>query len=81
MPGVNFYANDTKMTAISSTSGSESTTGTAYGAVGNSGIYSGIAPGTVQRQRKDLSRRNRQGRARLDYFGHARGREILLATT
>ena len=46
MPGVNFYADDTKMTAISSTSGSESSTGTAYGGVGNNGIYSGITPGT-----------------------------------
>jgi hypothetical protein len=44
-PGVNFYADATKMTAISSTSGAESTTGTAYGAVGNGGFYSGIAPG------------------------------------
>lgn len=45
MPSVNFYANDTKMTAISSTSGSESSLGTAYTAVGNGGFYSGIAPG------------------------------------
>ena len=44
-PGVNFYANDTKMTAISSATGSESSTGTGYAAVGNNGIYSGIAPG------------------------------------
>ena len=44
-PGVNFYANDTKMTAISSTTGSESTTGTAYGGVGNGGLYAGIEPG------------------------------------
>jgi hypothetical protein len=44
-PGVNFYANDTKMTAISSTSGTESTTGTVYGGVGNAGFYSAIAPG------------------------------------
>jgi hypothetical protein len=44
-PGVNFYANSTKMTAISSTSGAESTTGTVYGGVGNGGFYSGIAPG------------------------------------
>jgi hypothetical protein len=58
-PSVNFYANDTKVTAISSTSctppstppnpactstGVESTTGTAYGAVGNGGLYSSIAP-------------------------------------
>jgi hypothetical protein len=45
MPSVNFYANDTKMTAISSTSGAESSLGTAYSAVGNNGLYSGIAPG------------------------------------
>jgi hypothetical protein len=45
MPGVNFYANDTKMTAVSSTSGTESPLGTAYAALGNNGIYSGIAPG------------------------------------
>jgi Domain of unknown function (DUF4397) len=45
MPNVNFYANDTKMTAISSTTGSESSTGTAYGSVGNGALYSGIEPG------------------------------------
>jgi hypothetical protein len=44
-PGVNFFANDTKLTAIGSTTGAESTTGTAYGAGGNAGFYSGIAPG------------------------------------
>jgi hypothetical protein len=44
-PGVNFYANETKMTAISSATGSESTTGTAYGGVGAGGFYSAIAPG------------------------------------
>jgi Domain of unknown function (DUF4397) len=44
-PGVNFYANDAKVTAISSTTGSESTTGTAYGSVGNGGLYSSLAPG------------------------------------
>ena len=45
-PGVNFYANDQKMTAISSTTGTESTTGTVYGGVGSGGFYSGITPGT-----------------------------------
>lgn len=50
-PSVNFYAGTTKLTAISSTSGVESTTGTTYPAagangVGNAGLYSGIAPGT-----------------------------------
>ena len=45
-PGVNFYANEAKMTAISSTTGVESTNGVAYAAVGNGGLYSGIAPGS-----------------------------------
>jgi Domain of unknown function (DUF4397) len=45
-PGVNFYANGTKITAISSTTGTESTSGTAYGSAGNGGLYSEIAPGT-----------------------------------
>jgi hypothetical protein len=44
-PSVNFYANDTKLTAISSTTGTESTTGVAYGGVGAGGFYTGIAPG------------------------------------
>jgi hypothetical protein len=44
-PGVNFYANTTKMTAINSATGVESTTGTVYGGVGSGGFYSGIAPG------------------------------------
>jgi hypothetical protein len=44
-PSVNFYANDTKMTAIQSTTGTESTTGIAYGGVGAGGAYSSIAPG------------------------------------
>jgi hypothetical protein len=57
---VNFFANDMKVTAVSSTScsppsipanpactaaGIESTTGTAYGAVASGGFYSSIAPG------------------------------------
>ena len=44
-PGVNFYANTTKMTATSSTTGAEATTGVSYGAVGSGGFYSAIAPG------------------------------------
>jgi len=44
-PGVNFYANDTKMTAVTSATGVESTTGTVYGGVGSGGFYDGIAPG------------------------------------
>jgi hypothetical protein len=44
-PGVNFYANDTKMTAISSTTRVESTNGVTYGSVGSGGYYSSIEPG------------------------------------
>jgi hypothetical protein len=60
-PSVNFYANDTKVTAISTgvcfavtdtatartcaTTGLESTLGTAYGSAGNAGIYGAIAGG------------------------------------
>lgn len=59
-PGVNFYANDAKVTAINfaacavltdenreqcTTSGAESTNGTNYGGVGSGGYYSTIAPG------------------------------------
>ena len=45
-PGVNFYANGTKMTAISSTTGTEAVTGVVYGGVGAGGLYSSIKPGT-----------------------------------
>jgi hypothetical protein len=44
-PGVNFYADETKMTAILSATGTEATVGVAYGAVGAGGVYTGIAPG------------------------------------
>lgn len=44
-PGVNFYANDTKMTAISSVTGTEAVTGVIYGSVGSGGLYAGIEPG------------------------------------
>jgi hypothetical protein len=44
-PGVNFYADETKMTAIQSGTGSEANTGVAYGAVGNGGAYAQIASG------------------------------------
>jgi hypothetical protein len=45
-PSVNFYANDTKMTAISSTTGTESVNGVAYGSAGAGAFYTGVAPGT-----------------------------------
>lgn len=44
-PQVNFYANDAKVSAISSTTEVESTTGTAYGAAASAGLYSALAPG------------------------------------
>ena len=44
-PSVNFYADQTKMTAIQSTTGVESTNGVAYGGVGAGGAYDAIAPG------------------------------------
>lgn len=56
-PAVNFYANDNKVTAISTaactpptdpactTTGIESTAGTAYGGVGLAGLYSAVTPG------------------------------------
>lgn len=59
--GVNFYANDVKMTAVltsacfrpataadstaCATAGIESTTGTGYGGLGSGGLYDAIAPG------------------------------------
>lgn len=45
-PGVNFYANDRKVTAISSTTGAESVIGVASGGAGAGGLYTGIEPGT-----------------------------------
>jgi len=44
-PSVNFYANDQKITAIQSTTGTESTTGVAYGGAGVGGFYSAVDPG------------------------------------
>lgn len=44
-PQVNFYANDTKVTAISSATGTESTIGVGFGSAGSGGFYSAIAPG------------------------------------
>lgn len=44
-PGVNFYANDLKMSAVSSATGAESVLGVNYGGVGAGGLYTGIAPG------------------------------------
>jgi hypothetical protein len=45
-PSVNFYANDMKMTAVTSATGVESVNGVGYGGTGSGGFYAGIAPGT-----------------------------------
>ena len=62
-PGVNFFANDTKITAISSTNcspppatpnpactttGAETQTGTAFGALANGGLYNILPAGSAQ---------------------------------
>lgn len=44
-PPVNFYANATKLTAITSASGTESVLGVAYGGAGSGGFYAGAEPG------------------------------------
>lgn len=44
-PAVNFYANDTKVTAVTSTDTVESTNGTASGSAGNGGFYSMLPAG------------------------------------
>ena len=44
-PGVNFYANTTKVTAIGSATGQEATTGVTYGGVADGGFYSALPAG------------------------------------
>ena len=44
-PAVNFYANDSKITAITSATGVEAVTGVNSGGVGSGGFYSAIQPG------------------------------------
>ena len=44
-PAVNFYANDQKITAILTATGTESTVGTVYGGAGAAGLYAAIDPG------------------------------------
>lgn len=43
-PAVNFYANDTKMTAVRSTTGNELNSGVVYGGVAAGNLYTGITP-------------------------------------
>lgn len=44
-PAVNFYADERKMTAVSSTTGNESVGGIGYGGVGPGNLYAAIDPG------------------------------------
>ena len=44
-PSLNFYAGDTKITAILSATGTESVLGVVYGGVGAGGAYSAVLPG------------------------------------
>lgn len=44
-PGVNFYANDTKVTGILTATGTEATTGVVFPGTGAAGLYSGLEPG------------------------------------
>jgi hypothetical protein len=44
-PAVNFYANDSKITAITSATGVEAVTGVSSGGVGSGGFYSAVQPG------------------------------------
>lgn len=44
-PAVNFYANNSKITAITSATGVEAVTGVSSGGVGSGGFYSAIEPG------------------------------------
>ncbi|MDQ8161884.1 MAG: hypothetical protein P3C10_04780 [Gemmatimonadota bacterium] len=44
-PAVNFYANDSKITAITSATGVEAVTGVNSGGVGSGGFYSAVQPG------------------------------------
>jgi hypothetical protein len=51
-PSVNFYAGAVKMTATTSATGVEATTGVSYGNVGSGGFYAAIAPNTYDLQGK-----------------------------
>lgn len=44
-PQVNFYADNTKLSAISSATGAEATTGVAYGSQASGGFYTSMKPG------------------------------------
>lgn len=59
-PGVNFWANTTKLTAIGTASGTESPLGTKYSFAANGGLYSGVTPGQydLSAQLSDTATRN-----------------------
>lgn len=59
-PDVNFFANETKVTAVSSSSGAETPVGTSYSGVAAGGFYTGITPGqyTLSGRRSDTTAAN-----------------------
>jgi len=59
-PGVNFWANTTKLTAIGTASGTESPLGTTYSQAANGGLYSAVTPGQydLSAQLSDTATRN-----------------------
>ncbi|HXI32873.1 MAG TPA: DUF4397 domain-containing protein [Gemmatimonadales bacterium] len=54
-PGVNFYADDQKLTAIYTATGQELTTGVTYGGLGDGGYYVAIAPGSYTLKGKNAA--------------------------
>ncbi len=54
-PGVNFYANGQKMTAVLSGADTEFTTGVNYGSLGAGGYYMAIAPGSYTLKGKNAA--------------------------
>jgi hypothetical protein len=73
-PAVNFYANDTKMTAILTATGQEATTGVNYGGVGAGGPYTAIPAAPIHVQRPHCSSRG-QGPADFQRAGQRSGRQ------
>jgi hypothetical protein len=54
-PGVNFYANDQKITALTSAADTEVKTGVTYGGLGAGGYYMAIAPGSYTLKGKNAA--------------------------
>ena len=76
-PAVNFYANDSKITAITSATGVEAVTGVSSGGVGSGGFYSAIEPGAYTFAGKDRGGRG-QGLRRVARHGDTGRRQGVL---